>query len=284
MPSKSRHSFEIFFVLDEIEWEAQLVEWRCPLMSHASGSKLDYHGLRACADGSPGPLLKVVAGQAFWRLGIQPLQKLCGHLKIDAPAGSNLFGLLSRLVEAVLDCGPDGLHEVLSLRLGESSPDVSYEELLKHSDAADLFDNRDQDDLKKTVEELKSKEDVRSDFACKLRDARKKRKADVLANPRASASAKREARAFLDASRLKYPKTLPSGELTVKQAQSLCPPPSRIYSDAVEGRWQITYNRRRQSRAWALYGHRESALLCIKWAWDRYTEEFETPCPIHGLR
>ena len=85
--------------------------------------------------------------------------------------------------------------------------------------------------------------------------------------------------------RMRFPTTLPPCDFSLEEAQSLCPPDSKIYNDTWNGRWTVAYKKIRGiSRNWNLYGHRESALVCIRWAWDMWQREnVGAECPIADL-
>ena len=81
--------------------------------------------------------------------------------------------------------------------------------------------------------------------------------------------------------------TAPSGALQQPEAARLCPPGGHIWRCNKSGAWSSHLKPfPRTSRSWAVYGHREAALMCLRDMWKNYLTSSgltTADCPVEGL-
>ncbi len=80
---------------------------------------------------------------------------------------------------------------------------------------------------------------------------------------------------------------VPPGELSQAQLRHLVPPGGHIWRSNVAGAWHGHYAPfPRRSFAWNMYGHRESALMVLRYLWTNHLTSNGTSqeaCPVRGL-
>ena len=77
------------------------------------------------------------------------------------------------------------------------------------------------------------------------------------------------------------------GDLAQATLKPLCPPDSHIWRMNTKGSWGSRYSDSPvHSASWQLYGHRESALMCLRNLWLEYlfaNGKSEVDCTVEGL-
>ena len=80
---------------------------------------------------------------------------------------------------------------------------------------------------------------------------------------------------------------IPDGNLTQEEVKHLCPPGGHIWRGNDPGSWNgHVAPFKRCMFSWHLYGHRESALLCLRDMWAKHLTRQVVPleeCPVLGL-
>ena len=272
------------------DWQAWRVEWLSPVGQRVSrgldrASAGAHWRIRAHPTGKAENLLRVAARCGFWRLSLQFLQKLMEFEHVDAGAGAGLFDVLWGLVQHILGTTDEETLGVLSARLDVSSHSTAnvYDDLLACDEAMAALDRNDQQELDQEQKKARAAETSCVEF----RQCSVQKRTSLW--PKAASRPKRAARPGrgrpnAGAERL----ALPHGDLLQPDLKPLCPPGGSIWRANQSGGWSGHFPPfPRVSKAWALYGHRWSAILVLRSFWESYAlmqgEDVQTVCPVEGL-
>lgn len=138
-------------------------------------------------------------------------------------------------------------------------------------DAQELLDHDDQKELKKKADETKS---IGTEVALSVKQVARRREAIAKSSSSGSAepAAKKRKKQSTDELFRRRVK-IPEGPLTQPEVKLLCLPGIYIWRNSAAGAWCAKHPPLKQCcKAWVLYWHRESALMCVQELWKQHAE------------
>ena len=199
---------------------------------------------------------------------------------LEAGDRTSRFTLLFKLLKNILDANDAAVLDILQDVLGDNRFDEvgGLLECLEMTDITDCLDASDRQIAGQLTEQLSQGKIAKEQFQKEYVAARNRvteAAAAAEAAPKKKGKAKAKAAAAAEAAPPPPPPPgdLPPGVLEQGDIRRYCPPKGYIWRGNVAGSWSCHFQEgkfQRGSFAWDMYGHRFSAVLCIRKLWSEY--------------
>lgn len=274
----------LFPLVDLDSVEACTLQWRSPLSvaqefpMATSMLPRPSAGILPLVVGSPEPLLKVAARQAFWEMPQLSLSMIARHVGIELPRQPGLLPALLAMVQATLGIDEAAALEVCSKRLGAYTPSC-YNELLEVEEAWEVMDQNERSECQQQQSAAKSSVAQQKEY----KEQWKARRALVVAAAAPKAKGRGRGKGRGKGAAL----ALPPGALTHQQLRPLVPPGGHLWRSNATNGWEAHVpNYRRVAYSGNAWGPRSAAVYCLRYLWEAYLTAQGMPkeqCPVAGL-
>lgn len=251
----------------------QQLQWPASKVAHGE----DVH-VRVVPTMQPDTLLRVAASKGFWALSrTWAVQMAKDVMDCEVEVDDSLFDVIWKLVQHQLKTNEEQTLAICKERLQkyQHKAQAQTEDLMDIEPIKDELCKEERKKLQDIVEaEEKANLNRRSFKSCLLdkrkvlQKARKVKKVDVL-------------------KALKVLAMVPENAISQTELRQMCPPGGSIWNNWKSGSWcghLKPYPR--HSAPWAVYGHREAALLTLRRMWKRFLEDNGMDikaCPVKKL-
>ena len=282
-------SLHIGIVFNPDEWEVMPASWLSPLHCIALGAA---PGVAAVAEGTPKPLMEVLAAGAFYNMTLCQVQDICKiyHMGLE---GASMYDMLAALAQHFIPgLTETQLHSILSLRMKPEGTMLS--DFFESEEVLACFDQQDQKEIVKHSEAkdrratLQSSSQYKKKLHALYRSLPQGALAGAHLEPASSSSdrgaKRRKVKAKDVATARQYPAAFPSS-CSLDEAQAMAPPGCRLSKDLNENRWRAYYKPfgNSISRSWPLHGEMHALRQVCKQAWAWHESITGEPCPIGGV-
>ena len=186
--------------------------------------------------------------------------------------------MLFKLLKKILDADDVAVLDILQDLLGDHMFDEvgGLLECLEMTDITDCLDTSDREVAVGVTQQLESRKIASEKFHKEYTAARKRVADAALAKEEPKAKGKPKPKPPPPAAPPgppSCPRDLPPGALEQADLRGYCPPKGYIWRGNVAGSWSCHFQEgkfQRGSFAWDMYGHRFSAVLCIRKLWSEY--------------
>lgn len=260
-------------ILSLADWEAVQHEWRPPLANIVDPK--DIHGLWTVQKGIARPLIQIAALQGFPAMSEAAVARLCEHLGVKIPVGSDLFEKLKLLIKHCCSwISEEELWTILQSRHLDPSLDTAA---LLSSEVTEVF-GKDAEEVGQWAQTKLKQHASLQPFQDKLDNMAKQFKPKT---PAASKVPKSSSKASSSTSMPSH--TTPNDQelFTEGTARTLLPPePSaKIYKDFYNSRWLGFIHGQSRSRSWSVHGDTKSLCLVVTWLWTVHQRAGGSACP-----